>query len=402
MKRRRVKITGIGPVTPAGIGKDEFWKGILEPVSRIRPFHNMGEANGPIVAAYIDGFDFDAYFPKSKLPKGSARHTEFAIAGAVLALRDAGLDLSAARQVRTVVVTGSALFDFEGIGNSILGVERRGARAANGRLAYTSTSSSVATAILAALELQGDSTTLQTSCASGLDAIGAAAGMVAQGRADLAICGGTDTPLFRFPILEFRAAGLTPRSTEGAHRVARPFDLWRTTGVISEAACMLVLEPEDSPRPAYAYIGGYEFANDLDDQLCSGMIDCGRQAIAAANVRPNDVNCINAWGPGHRIIDVAESRAMEKLFGERIHDIACVSIKGAIGAPLSAAGPLQIAVAALALQQQVIPPTVNFEFPDPDCKLQLSSKARFVSHDTTIVNAHGAGGLNSCAVIQKC
>jgi 3-oxoacyl-(acyl-carrier-protein) synthase len=119
MKRRRVKITGIGPVTPAGIGRDAFWKGITEPVSRVSPYQNLGAEFGPFVAAHIPNFDIGLYVAdKSVLPKNSARHTLFAVAGAMLAVEDAGIRMEELRGENCVIVTGSSLMDFGGISSS--------------------------------------------------------------------------------------------------------------------------------------------------------------------------------------------------------------------------------------------------------------------------------------------
>src|SRR4051812_43923411 len=147
MNRRRVKITGIGPVTPAGIGKDAFWKGILEPVSRVRPFTKLQPALGPFVAAFIDGLHLEHYVPRQAVPKGAARHTLFAIAGAVLALRDAGLSSEDLRNAHTVVVAGACVMDFEGIIRTVGAVTEKGTRGAQGRAVYTTNAAAIAATI---------------------------------------------------------------------------------------------------------------------------------------------------------------------------------------------------------------------------------------------------------------
>lgn len=403
MRRRRVKITGIGPVTPAGIGREEFWKGILEPVSRVRPYLGLPEQDGPLVAAYMDKFEISNYCDRTLLPKGSARHTLFAVAGAMLALQDAGLSPADLKGKNCAIVTGSSLLDFGAIGNAIDTVQRRGPRAAKGKVVYTTTLTSVPDAINQVLGITARAMTLQSSCCSGGDAIGFARDLVATGEADIAICGGTEAPLHRFPILELRAAGLTPPTTEMSERLARPFDLWRTTGVVSEGASMLVIEPENSPRRGYSYITGYAFANDAPGDLCGGMAEASRLALADARVRPIDIEEISAWGPGHKLIDEAESIAMQKVFPDGIlAQIPTVSIKGAIGNPLGAAPAIQVAAAALSQRFGVIPPTVNWHYPDPACPLNLSSQPRSIEHARTLINAHGVGNVNASLVLERC
>jgi 3-oxoacyl-[acyl-carrier-protein] synthase II len=403
MMHRRVKITGIGPVTPAGIGREEFWKGILEPVSRIRPFTKLSAEYGPFVAAYVDPLEVDRHVDKTLLPKGVARHTVFAVIGGVLAMQDAGISAAELAGLKCAVVTGSSVMDFGGIMSSIDGVQKRGIRAAQPRVLYTIGVGSVASALNSVLGLSARVFSVSTQCNSGMDAIGRAAEMVARGEVDLAFCGGSEAPLHRFPLLELRAAGLTPPTTELPARLARPFDLWRTTGVVSEGASMFVIEPESSPRPAYAFIDGYAVASDADESaLCGGMVEAAKLALAEARMRTCEIDSINAWGPGHKLVDLGEVQAMLKVFGPDLEGIPAVSIKGAIGTPLGGAPAIQIASAALALHHGCIPPTVNWEYPDPACPLNLSNQPRDIAHGQTLINAHGLGGVNACMVLRRC
>jgi 3-oxoacyl-(acyl-carrier-protein) synthase len=402
MKRRRVKITGIGPVTPAGIGREEFWKGILEPVSRVRPYTKLGEEFGPFVAAHIDRLDAGKYVDRSLLPKKIARHSVFAVIGAALALRDAAISEADLGATRFAVVTGSAIMDFGGILDSIDGIRDRGMRAALPRVLNTIGIGSAANAVSAVFGSAARTVGLSNQCISGLDAVAYAANLVATGEVDLALCGGTDAPLHRFPLIELRAAGLTPATNETPHRLSRPFDRWRTTGVVSEGACMFVLEAEESPRAGYSYVVGYGCANDFPDKLCTGMEVAGKLAMCEARIRPNELDVINAWGPGHRLIDAAESLAMRSLLGPAADNVMAVSIKGAIGMPLAAAPAMQIAASALAQKWGIIPPTVNWDYPDPDCALNLSRTAAAVSHRYTLINAHGFGAVNSSLILERC
>ncbi len=403
MKRRRVKITGIGPVTPAGIGREEFWKGILEPVSRVRPYTLLGDENGPLVAAYLGDFDPKRYIEdRSKIPNGAGRHTLFAIVGAMLAIRDAGITMQEMRALSSAIVTGSSLMDFGSIGSTIDAVHKRGPRAALPRTIYSMGISSVPSAVNQCLGLTSRTMALSTQCSAGLDAIGYAADLVAKGEVDIALCGGTDAPLRQFPMLEFRAANLTPATNEMAGRVCRPFDLWRTTGIVSEGACLLVIEPESSPRPGYSYIAGYAFANDEADDMCGGIATASRMAMSDARIKPSEIDMISAWGPGHKLIDAAEARAMATVFQAKLASIPAVAITGALGTALGAAPAIQVGMAALAQRFEIIPPTVNWDYPDPSCALNLSNKPRYVSHHTTLINSHGAGGVNACLGLQRC
>ena len=402
MKRRRVKITGIGPVTPAGIGKDAFWRGILEPVSRVRPYHALGAEYGEFIAGCVPNFSAYEYFrDREAIPKGCSRQSLFALVAAKLALDDAGVSAAELGQANLVIYSGSSIMDFGGVIGSVDSVAKKGHAGAHVRAIYSTGISGVASAINYALGTSARSMSVSNQCDSGLDAIGMASQLIANGEADMALCGGTEAPLHRFPMLELRAAELTPWTTEMSSQQARPFDLWRTTGVVSEGACMFVLEPEESPRPGYAYISGYAFANDTRGVLCNGLAEAGRLAIAAARRKPEDVDVVCAWGPGHRLIDRAEAEALAELLGERLHGVAVSSIKGAVGIALGASAAMQVAVCGLGLQHGIVPPTVNWQHPDPSCPLNLSRRARYLDHHVALVNAHGLGGVNSAMVMEK-
>jgi 3-oxoacyl-(acyl-carrier-protein) synthase len=402
MKRRRVKITGIGPVTPAGIGREAFWKGILEPVSRVRPFKELGDEYGPLVAAYLEDFEVERYIKRTPALRGAARHTIFAVAASSLALQDAGLGPEALRDSHTLIVTGTSVMDFGGICSTADSVFKYGAKGAMGRAVFTTNVAGIASTINQTLDCAARTMALQSSCCSGLDAVGHAASMVARGEAEIALCGGTEAPLHRHPILEIRAAGLTPASNEMPERIDRPFDLWRTTGVVSEGACMFILEPESSPRPGYSFVAGYGFANDQPNQLCGGLVEAMELAIADARLSPHAIEAINAWGPGHRAIDAAEARALAEVFHEFLAQIPVVSIKGALGNALGAAPAIQLGVAALAQRASCLPPTVNWQHPDPECPLNLSARERNLAHNITLVNSHGLAGVNATMVLERC
>ncbi len=402
MKRRRVKITGIGPVTPAGIGREDFWRGILSGQSFIRPYTRLGEENGSFIAASVDRFNISKWIDKTLLPRGIGRHTQFAAVGSVLALADAGILAKELSGTDCLVVTGSSLMDFGGISSSTHAVFNKGASAALPRTIFTTTNANVTETILHSLGLVCRTMTLQNSCCSGLDAVAYAAGAVSRGEVDVAICGGTEAPLHRCPLLELRAAGLTPPTTEWSDRFARPFDLWRTTGVVSEGACIFVLECENSPRKGYCFVEGYGLSNDSKGEVCDGLAGAARMSLADARLRIEEVDVLHAWGPGHRHIDAGECSAMREVFDYRLPGLAACSIKGAIGSPLGAAPAIQIAASALGLAAGVVPATVNWHRPDPDCPLSLSSSMRYLDHGVSLVNAHGVGGVNSSLVLKKC
>jgi len=177
--------------------------------------------------------------------------------------------------------------------------------------------------------------------------------------------------------------------------------LWRTTGIVSEGACMFVVEPDDSPRKGYCDIVGYGYSNDERGELCDGMRAAIRLALANARISVSMVDSISAWGPGHRLIDAAESKQLRGVFGDELDRIPAYSIKGSIGNPLGAAAAIQVAAAAIGLRDQVVPPTVNWKYPDPDCRLNLSASPVAVPQHFSLVNSHGVNGTNSTLILER-
>lgn len=400
MKPRGVKITGIGPVTPAGIGRDAFWQGITESKSRVRVVSHFLEEAGTFIGAEVEGFTLSDYAPLAN-PKRVPRHTQFAIAAAHLALNDAGIGLAELQTKRAAVLVGAALMDFGTINKSVEIILRKGP--VNGLPTSVSTASvsSIGGAISDSLHQSTLTMAFQSACCSGLDAVGHAAQLIRTGAADVAICGGTEAPIFFHPMLELRMAGLAPGNPERPETQCRPFDLWRTTGAIGEGACMLVLEPEESPRQAYAFVRGYAYATDTGGALCSGLAHAIVTALGNAGLKAKRVGAVSAWGPGHREIDAAETASLCQVFGDELSGIPVSSIKGAIGNPLGAAGAIQIAGAALGMRESLVLPTVNWEYPDPSCRLSLDSRARHVAHDCVLVNSHGVSGTNACLILSR-
>ena len=317
------------------------------------------------------------------------------------ALKDAGLATRELKRLSPVVVTGTSIMDFDKIGRGMELVMKKGSRFAQGSIMYEASVANVAGKIVEWLGVSARMLTMQTSCCSGLDAVGQAADLIASGQADLALAGGSECPLSYYPMLGFNASELSPATNETPEKACRPFDLWRSTGVLGEGACIFVLEPENSPRPAVAWITGYSYANDQDGQTAMGLVETVRQTLDNAMRRPDEVDYINAWGTGHRVIDANESCAMQHLFGRRLAEIPVSSIKGAVGTALAAAGPIQAASTALSLQHGLLPPTVNWETPDPACPLNLSKQPRRLPVKIAVVNSHGLSGSNSALVMEK-
>lgn len=399
--RRRVKITGLGPVTPAGIGREAFFLGINERLSRVKELDRLEAQAGRLVAAEVENFRVRDWVPDSGRSKRLPRHTEFALAATALALRDAGLSPPDVARLDPVVINGSSLMDMNLLQRSFGAISAKGARHAIPSVIYETPVSAIGGHIAEMIPARCRTLALQSACCGGLDAVGHGARMVAEGETDFAICCGTESPICATPMAEFALVGLSPRNTAKPTEMGRPFDLWRNTGVIGEGACVVLMEPEESPRPAYAWFGGYAFGGDSDGVPASGLAWTMKMSLANAARRAEEVDLIHAWGSGHPDLDRIEALCLRGLFGERLPRIPAVSIKGAIGNPLAAAGAMQVASAALALKTGVVPPTVNWDTPDPECPLNLGRASREVGCELALVNAHGVGGTNASLVLSR-
>jgi 3-oxoacyl-(acyl-carrier-protein) synthase len=398
--RRRVKITGIGIISPAGIGIIEFERNILRGGSFVSPITRFPEEGGEFVASEVKRFDhrdFSIGAIYSKIP----RHTKFALAAAELALRDCSLLGCELSHLGPVVITGTSLMDSEVVSQTISNVTKKGPRFALARVVFQGPVSSVSTAVADAIG-GARTLTIQSACCSGLDAIGHGADIVASGESDIAICGGAEAPIFYHPMLELKSAGLSPATSENFKELCRPFDLWRTTGVIGEGACVCVIEPETSPRRGYALVRGYGHSTDSASSTLSGLPHAIGLCLANAEAKACEISAINAWGPGHKEIDVMEADSIYRIFGKIAKTVPVCSIKGAIGNPFAAAGALQVGCAALGLKGSYLPPTVNWSRRDPKCDLSLSRTVRFFSQSNVIINSHGVSGTNACMLLQRC
>ena len=352
--RCRVKITGIGPVTPAGIGREPFFTGINESISRVRVLETLRQEAGPFIGAEIVDFDFNRYAPDEN-PRRLSRHTQFGLVGTILALQDAGLKAEDLGALDPVIITGTSTMDIDKMSRGVQVVTKKGPRFSVASTIFETSIVNVPGRIAKYLGVQARMFALQSSCCSGLDAIGQAAELVASGQTKIAITGGCEAPLSFHPMLEFNAAELNPTSHEHPEKSCRPFDLWRSTGVLGEGAAMFILEPESSPRPAYAWVTGYGYANDPNGTAAMGITDAVRRTLASACRRMEVIDYINAWGPGHRQIDANEAYALKRIFDSRLVNIPVTSIKGSVGTALGASGAIQTASVALSLARGLLP-----------------------------------------------
>jgi 3-oxoacyl-[acyl-carrier-protein] synthase II len=254
--------------------------------------------------------------------------------------------------------------------------------------------------------------TLSTGCPAGITAIAFAVREIEQGNIDIAIVGGTDAPISPTTVAAFWASGgLTSDYNDVPEKASRPFDNRRSGYVLSEGAGMVILEElgHASSRSAnlYGEVSGYALTNDAVnlydiDPSGDGLLWSMRRALADARLIPQEIEYISAHGPSIVLTDRAETTAIKRLFGEYAFRVPISSIKSMIGQPLGATPMLQLASCLLTFRDHILPPTINYEVPDPACDLDyVPNRARTKTVETALINAHGYGGINASLVVRK-
>ena len=408
MKRNRVVITGMGILAPNGIGNDKFWESLLAGRSGIGPITLFDASDlKSRIAGEVKNFDPHDYIEPELKPKRMARHTQFAYAAAMMALKDAGLEVSEADLPSpTPVVVGVSTSAMDIIERSISNFAERGENGISPTAVGALTPQAAANVIADRIGVHAHASTVSSACPSGLDALAIAATMIESGAAELAIAGGADAPITKHTFAAFIATGMSSCRNGEPERASRPFDLERDSGVISEGAGMFVLEDLEraearGARP-YLEINGYaRQRDDIPENPGSGLLGSMRLALANSSRSIDAIDYICAYGPGHPVLDAAEVRYIKEVFGERAYSMPISSIKGVTGNPLAAGGPLQVAACALSLRDQIIPPTANYELPDPDCDLDFVPRARKAKLDSILLNVRGLGGSASSLLVSR-
>ena len=410
LSRQRVVVTGLGIVAPNGIGKTAFWNSLLtrkSGIGRITLF-DASEFKSQI-AGEVKNFDLLNYYePKTKVDR-LARHTQFALAAATLALADAGLQgFKGDRDGGAVpVILGVSSSAMDVIAHGTDRLQTRGPARVPSYSIDASIPQQAASVLARELGFAARAQTVSSACAAGLEAIGEACAAIWQGRTDLAVAGGGDAHITPLPFACLDRAGLASRRNDDPERASRPFDRDSDSGVISEGVAVVILEnlQHALARGArlYCELTGYGNHGDPDPAVpCSGLPGAIRMALANAGRRPEDIDCICAHGPGHPVIDRVETQMIKEALGAHAYRVPVTSIKGVVGNPVAAAGPMQLVACACILEQNAIPPIANLEHPAPGCDLD------YVMHDPRVarvgcilLNVHGLGGGNGSLIVER-
>lgn len=397
-KNNRVVITGLGIVAANGIGTEAFWQTLLAGKSGICPITHFDPQGLPCrIAGEVKNFDPLRYIGRELKPHRLARFTQFALAAALMAVRDARLDLAQLQTIADVPV--------------IMGVSSNDMELPFKPLTpYTCMAcipNAAASAIAYSLNLKARLMTISDACASGVDAVAVAAGIIRSGQADIAIAGGADSVMSRVVFEAFAKSRKLSTRNDEPERASRPFDRARDGGLVGEGSGVLILENSEQAvargATLYGELTGYGSCADVPgSEEGSGLERSMNLALSNAPRQAEQIDAVFAHGSSDPVMDRVESCAIARVLGAHAYRIPVMSIKGVTGNSMGAGGVFQIAAATLALRHGLVPPTANYEFPDPECDLDYVPKTPRVAHlMAVIINTHGFGRGNSSFVLER-
>lgn len=413
-EERRVVITGLGVISPIGIGKMAFTQALRAGKSGVGEITFFDPSPLPCrIAAEVNDFDPLNYMSKRTILR-TARSSQFSIAAAKMAVEDSGLDLSSEDPTRVGVVIGAAISGLEYASQQYDRFVRSGSQrpvsAYMGLIVFAGACSSE---ISISLNLRGPSHTISTGCASGSDALGYACRFIRNGEADIMIAGGTEAPIVSIVVASFSSMRAVSRRNRSPHRASRPFDKERDGFVLGEGAGILVLEERRRARTRgariYAEILGYGATNDafqMARPAPEGLegIRAIRLALQDAKLEPEDIDYVNAHGSSTPLNDKTETRIIRSIFGKHAYSdrFSISSTKSMTGHAIGAASSIGLIASILARERGFLPPTINYEVPDPECDPDLDyvpNEPKQRQSQFILSNAFGFGGKNACLVI---
>ncbi|MFY9216923.1 MAG: beta-ketoacyl-ACP synthase II [Tepidanaerobacteraceae bacterium] len=411
MEKKRVVVTGMGVISPVGTGLNKFWDSLVKGKSGIDKITRFDTSDLPSrIAGEVRDFNPEAYIEKKEL-KRLDRFTQFAISATKMALEDADLDLSTVDKTRIGVILGS------GIGGNATWEEQHSILSSKGpkrvspffipMMIVNMASGQVSMAF----GLKGPNFTVVTACASGTNAIGEAFRTLQRGDADIIISGGTEAPITMLSLAGFSSMKALSSRNDEPSLASRPFDRERDGFVMGEGAGILVMESLDSAlkrnAKIYGEVVGYGSTADAyhltqPSPEGEGASRAMEAAISDAGISPSDVDYINAHGTSTPLNDKFETMAIKNTFGEHAYKLAVSSTKSMTGHLLGAAGAVEIVATLLSVYNDEIPPTINYENPDPECDLDyVPNRAVKRTVNIALSNSMGFGGHNACIIVKK-
>lgn len=412
---RRVVVTGIGAVSPNGIGREVFWRATRSGTSGVRHIEAFDASSYPTrIAGQVQGFDCAAYLSKREL-RHVPRAVPLALGAAAEALEDSGIDAAALsleerRATGVVIGSGGAGMDF--MENQIREYYLGDSKAVSLYTIPSSTPGSISSELSMRFGLRGVSHVITTGCTSSTDALGHALSLIRYGRLDRVLAGGVDAPIAPGIFIGFCLMKiLTPSWNDEPERGSRPFSRDRDGFVLAEGAWVLVLEELDLARRrgarVYGELLGYGATCEAFHRV--RLEESGEEparamqlALDDAGLAPQQIGYVNLHGTSTRLNDRIETRAVKRAFGDWVSSLPCSSLKSMIGHPQGASGAAGVAASLLALRDGFIPPTINRDEPDPECDLDVvPDRGRGQTLDAVLCNCIGFGSKNAAVVLGR-
>ena len=411
--RRRVVITGIGAVTPIGTGVKKFWENLVKGVSGIdyiKSF-NPDEYNIPVkIAAEVKDFIPEEFMDKKEARKAS-RFVQFAIAAVKEALEDSGLLENKYNPYKVGVIIGTGIGGLKDIEEQTLILREKGARRVSPFFIPYGISNMAAGLVAIRWGFKGPNYCVTSACATGNHAIGDAFRLIQKGDIDIAIAGGTEAAITPLGVAGFASMKALSTRNDEPPEASRPFDRDRDGFVMGEGAGILILEEYERAKARgakiYAELVGYGATDDAyhitsPHECGEGAYECMKMALEDGNIRPEEVDYINAHGTSTPLNDKTETMAIKKLFGEHAYRLKISSNKSMIGHLLGAAAAVEAVATVKTIETGIIPPTINIENPDPECNLDyVPNKAVEYPVKVALSNAFGFGGTNATLAFKK-
>ncbi|MCG7334285.1 beta-ketoacyl-ACP synthase II [Sporosarcina sp. ACRSM] len=410
MEKRRVVVTGIGAISPVGNSAEESWQSVLAGKSGIGPLTRLDKEQFPVkVAAEVKDFDIEAYIPRKDARKMD-RFTHYALVASIMAMKDAELELEGELALRTGVWIGSGIGGMETHEQQFKTFLEKGYRRVSPFFVPMMIPDMASGQVSIHLGAKGINSCTVTACASGTNSIGDAFEVIRRGEADVMITGGAEAPITTMSVAGFCANTALSLNPDPA-TASRPFDAERDGFVIGEGAGILILEEYEHAvargAKIYAEMIGYGSTGDAHHITApapggEGGARAMAQAIADGGITPDQIDYINAHGTSTPYNDQFETMAAKTVFGEHAYKLAMSSTKSMTGHLLGAAGGLEAIFTVKALQEGILPPTMNYVNPDPDCDLDyVVNEARKADITYAMSNSLGFGGHNASIVFKK-
>lgn len=410
MMRRQAVITGLGIVSPIGVGVDAFWESALSGRCGVGEITQFDASKLPFdhrIAGEVRDFEASDWMG-GMFGRMAARFSQFAVAASRLAYRDSGLTEDATPPERMKVAIGSTMSGLVHIHEQTFRAFLHGNRVVPWTIleypVHAATSH-----VIAEVHALGHGASFATGCCAGLDAIAWATEQIQHGETTVAVAGGVDTPLSEYSVTAFHASGALARWGGPASKASRPFEKLRSGFVLAEGAAIVVIEDEEHALQRgshiYARLSGFGSASEggelrTVDEEGKATARAMTSAIRQAELTPHDVDYICAHGNSMVNYDAAETSAIKRALGPHAWNVPISSIKSMCGHPLAAAGPMQIVTACLALRDGMVPPTINYEQPDPACDLDyVPNFARRIRVRSVLVHVHSIGGTHMAVIL---